>query len=265
MKESDISPLSLLAIEAALQAGGELKKGFNTSYSISSKPGRHNLVTEYDTLAEEIILSKIKKEFPDHSLLAEESGEKISSSKITWIVDPLDGTVNFAHGIPIFSVSIAAAYENEILCGVVYNPITQELFTAQKNKGSFLNGKPLKVSATQSLQEAFLATGFPYNLEENPLGCIHQLMHALKQGLPVRRLGSAALDLSYTAAGRFDGYWEASLQPWDLAAGKLIVEEAGGKITDYAGKPCNSKEAGSVVASNGVLHVSMLQLLKEKS
>lgn len=265
MKDSDISPLSLLAVQAALQAGDELKRGFNTSYSISSKPGRHNLVTEYDTLAEEIILSKIMKEFPDHGLLAEESGAKTSSSKITWIVDPLDGTVNFAHGIPVFSVSIAAAYGNEILCGVVYHPITGELFTAQKDKGSFLNGKPLRVSATKALQEAFLATGFPYNLEENPLGCINQLMHALKQGLPVRRLGSAALDLSYTAAGRFDGYWEVSLQPWDLAAGKIIVEEAGGKVTDYEGLPRNIKEASSVVASNGLLHASMLQLLKEKS
>lgn len=262
MIESDIYHFSFLAIQAALDAGEELKRGFSTAYSITSKPGKHNLVTYYDTLAEEIILSKIKKEFPDHSLLAEESGEESGSSTITWIVDPLDGTVNFAHNIPVFSVSIAATKGNDVLCGVVYHPITGELFVAQKNKGSFLNGKKLKVSQVAHLTDSFLATGFPYNLEENPHGCINQLNAVLHQGLPVRRLGSAALDLCYTAAGRFDAYWEVSLQPWDLAAGLLIVQEAGGSVTTYTGEPCLVKKAGSVVATNTLLHSSALKMLK---
>jgi myo-inositol-1(or 4)-monophosphatase len=258
----DISQFSFVAIQAALRAGEELKRGFQTSYSITTKPGKHNLVTDYDTLAEEIILSMIHKEYPDHSVLAEESGEELKSSTVTWIVDPLDGTVNFAHNIPVFSVSIAAAIENEVVCGVVYQPITGELFVAEKNKGSFLNGQPLKVSSVSSLDDSFLATGFPYNLNENPLGCIEHLLSVLRKGLPVRRLGSAALDLSYLAAGRYDGYWEVSLQPWDMAAGKLIVEEAGGKITDYKGQALNVKRPSAVVATNGKLHHSILGMLK---
>jgi myo-inositol-1(or 4)-monophosphatase len=258
----DISQFSFVAIQAALRAGQELKHGFQTSYSITTKPGKHNLVTHYDTLAEEIILSMIHKEFPDHSVLAEESGEDFKSSTVTWIVDPLDGTVNFAHNIPVFSVSIAAVVQNEVVCGVIYQPITGELFIAEKNKGAFLNGKPLGVSSVSNLDDSFLATGFPYNLNENPLGCIEHLLSVLRKGLPVRRLGSAALDLSYLAAGRYDGYWEVSLQPWDMAAGKLIVEEAGGKITDYQGNPLNVKMPTSVVATNGILHDSILSMLK---
>ena len=206
----------------------------------------------------------IHKEFSDHSILAEESGESLKSGSVTWIIDPLDGTVNFAHNIPVFSVSIAAAVDNEVVCGVIYQPITGELFVAEKNKGSFLNGNPLKVSTVSSLDDSFLATGFPYNLNENPLGCIEHLLTVLKKGLPVRRLGSAALDLGYLAAGRYDGYWEVSLQPWDMAAGKLIVEEAGGKITDYQGKGLNVKKPSSVVASNRLLHDSILAMLKEE-
>jgi len=260
----DISRFSFVAIQAALRAGEELKRGFQTSYSITTKPGKHNLVTHYDTLAEEVILSIIHKEFPDHGVLAEESGEDLKSSTVTWIVDPLDGTVNFAHNIPVFSVSIAAVLQNEVVCGVIYQPITKELFVGEKNKGSFLNGKPLKVSSVSNLDDSFLATGFPYNLNENPLGCIEHLLSVLRKGLPVRRLGSAALDLSYLAAGRYDGYWEVSLQPWDMAAGKLIVEEAGGKITDYHGKDLNVKQPSSVVATNGLLHDSILSILKVK-
>ena len=229
----DISQFSFLSIQAALRAGDELKRGFQTSYSITTKPGKHNLVTYYDTLAEEIILSMIHKEFSDHSILAEESGESLKSGSVTWIIDPLDGTVNFAHNIPVFSVSIAAAVDNEVVCGVIYQPITGELFVAEKNN-------------------------------ENPLGCIEHLLTVLKKGLPVRRLGSAALDLGYLAAGRYDGYWEVSLQPWDMAAGKLIVEEAGGKITDYQGKGLNVKKPSSVVASNRLLHDSILAMLKEE-
>jgi myo-inositol-1(or 4)-monophosphatase len=262
---SEQTHFSFIAIQCALHAGAELKKGFNSTFSISSKPGRHNLVTHYDLLSEEMILSKISKEFPDHNILAEESGETSKSSSVTWIIDPLDGTVNFAHNIPVFSVSIAAVENNNVLCGVVYQPMTEELFVAEKGKGAYLNGRLLKVSQTQKLSDAFLATGFPYNLEENPMGCIEHLTDVLHKGLPVRRLGSAALDLSYTAAGRFDAYWEVSLQPWDLAAGKLIVEEAGGKVSDYQGKDRNVYQASSVVASNTLLHPDILNILKAKA
>ncbi|NDD58089.1 MAG: inositol monophosphatase [Chlamydiae bacterium] len=254
--------LSFIAIQATLSAAEELKKGFTSTLQVDSKPGRHNLVTQYDLLSEEILLRWISKEFPDHNVLAEESGEHRKTSNITWIIDPLDGTVNFAHGIPHFCISVAACIENEIVSAVVYQPLTHEMFFAEKGKGAFLNGKPLRVSSVSTLDEAIVATGFPYNVDENPLNCIDQVYKALKAGIPVRRLGSAALDLCYTAAGKFDAYWEAILQPWDLAAGKLIVEEAQGKVTDYSGNPIDIFKKGSVLATNRALHNPMLNFLQ---
>ncbi len=252
--------LSYVAIQAALQAGALLRRGFGTSFEISSKPGRQNLVTEYDKLAESTIISAISRFFPDHGFLAEEGGEKKGTS-IVWVIDPLDGTVNFAHNVPLFSVSIAACTEKETLCGVVYQPMTNELFVAEKDNGAFLNGSPLRVSTTDNLENALCATGFPYNVHENPMHCIDRLATLLHEGAAIRRLGSAALDLSYVAAGRFDTYWEVTLQPWDMAAGKLIVEEAGGKVTHYDGSPRGIYEAGPLLATNGLLHKQMLKYL----
>jgi myo-inositol-1(or 4)-monophosphatase len=260
---SEIAHYLLVATDCAMLAADELIEGFQTSYTITSKPGKHNLVTAYDKSSEYLITSRIKKEFPKHSILAEEGGLTDLSSDVTWVIDPLDGTVNFAHGIPIFSISIAVAVKGDIVCGVIYQPITKELFTAQKDQGSFLNGKRLQVSKTDTLENAILATGFPYNVNENPLRCIDQLSSILHKGLPVRRLGSAAIDLAYTAAGRFDAYWEASLEPWDIAAGQLILQEAGGSLTDYHGNNRDFQSKSSVLASNGLLHRQMKQVLQE--
>lgn len=246
-----------VAIEAAQKAGALLRQGLGTTFQISQKSGKHNLVTEYDHAAEKAIIETILGHFPSHGILAEESGPA-KKGDILWIIDPLDGTVNFAHGIPVFSVSIAATQGEEILCSVVYQPITEELFTAEKGKGAHLNGEQLRVSTISDLNQAFLATGFPYNVDQNPLHCIDTFSHMTKKGIPIRRLGSAAIDLAYVAAGRFDAYWEVSLEPWDLAGGKLLVEEAGGKVTDYQGRPRSPLARGPVLATNGHLKVELL-------
>ncbi len=245
-----------VAIEAAEKAGALLRQGLGTNFKISNKSGKHNLVTEYDLAAEKAIIETISTHFPTHGFLAEESGQG-KKGDILWIIDPLDGTVNFAHGIPVFSVSIAATQGEEILCGVVYQPITNELFTAEKGKGAYLNGHRLHVTETTDINAAFLATGFPYNVDKNPLHCIDTFSHMTKKGIPIRRLGSAAIDLAYVAAGRFDAYWEVSLQPWDLAGGKLLVEEAGGRVTDYSGNPRPLLGTGPVLATNGHLKLEL--------
>ncbi|MBS0615510.1 MAG: inositol monophosphatase [Verrucomicrobia bacterium] len=246
-----------VAVDAAEKAGKLLRKGLGTSFQISKKSGKHNLVTEYDHASEKIIIETILKAFPSHGILAEESGPS-KTGEILWIIDPLDGTVNFAHGIPVFSVSIAATRGEEILCGVVYQPITEELFTAEKGKGAFFNGQKMQVTDTTDINAAFLATGFPYNVDQNPLHCIDTFSNMTKKGIPIRRLGSAAIDLAYVAAGRFDAYWEVSLEPWDLAGGKLLVEEAGGKVTDYEGRPRSLRERGPILATNGRLKLELV-------
>lgn len=260
---NDQSQYCFIAVQAALKAGELLRFGFNTTYKVFSKPGLHNLVTDFDLAAEKCISEMIHEHFPTHSILAEEGGEKKNpQSMVTWVIDPLDGTVNFAHNIPFFSVSIGVCDGHEVLCGVVYQPMTHELFIAEKGKGAYLNGKRLQVSATEHLKDAILATGFPYNLKENPLRCIDTFSKiASSLGVPIRRLGSAALDLSYVAAGRFDGFWEVELQPWDLAAGKLMIEEAGGKVSHYDGKTRSIFTSGTLLASNGQIHEKMIDLL----
>jgi len=249
-----------VAIQAALEAGKLLRKGFGTSLQIINKPGHHNLVTQYDYASEAHIFSFLMKKFPSHGFFGEERGQS-KEGDVLWIVDPLDGTVNFAHNIPVFCVSIAAFFQGEVRIGCIYQPMTEELFWAEKGEGAFLNGMPLKVTSTPCLEEAFLTTGFPYNLEEDPLHCIETFSRLTKRGIPIRRLGSAAIDLSYVAAGRFDGYWEVSLQPWDFAAGKLLVEEAGGVVTRYDGAPLNLLEANPLLAAGPSLHLSMQRAL----
>jgi myo-inositol-1(or 4)-monophosphatase len=250
-----------VAIQVAMQAGDLLKKGFGTTYEISSKAGMHNLVTFYDKASEEMIFSALQKRFPTHGFVGEEQGQT-KKGDVMWIVDPLDGTVNFAHGVPMFSVSIAAAIGNEVVAGCVFQPMTNELFWAEKGKGSFLNGAQLQVTKRTSLKEVMLATGFPYNVNENPYHCIDTFLKLQKQGIPIRRLGSAAIDLSYVAAGRYDAYWEVNLQPWDFAAGMLIVHEAGGKVTLFDGSPCDLTQQGTILSSNGLLHPLMMEELK---
>ncbi|MCE2754610.1 MAG: inositol monophosphatase [Ignavibacteriae bacterium] len=238
------------AIDAAQKAGKVLKEGFGTDYTISSKSQIHDLVTEYDHKSEAIIIETIRSSFPNHQILTEESGHHASDGDIIWIIDPLDGTVNFAHGIPFFCVSIAAIQRSDILCGVIYSPMTEELFSAEKNGGAFLNGQSYKVTQQNSLLHSFLVTGFPYSVKENPLHCIEHFAHIVGMGIPIRRLGSAALDLAYVAVGRFDGFWEVALQPWDMAAGALLVKEAGGIVIDYSGNDLNVMQSSSIIAGN---------------
>lgn len=257
----DIHKLLDHAIEASRIAGAILMEGFGKPLSIQSKEGIHNLVTEYDTRSEAAIIEYFHRVTPGATVLAEESGQQLGDNELAWIIDPLDGTVNFAHGIPIFCVSIAATFRGEIVCGVVYNPVSNELFTATLGGGAFLGSVPLHVSNTTSLMDAILVTGFPYNVVENPLRCIDQFTAVVRKGLPVRRLGSAALDLAYTAAGRFDAYWESILQPWDMAAGVLLVTEAGGRITRYHNAPF-VLSAGSIIASNNLVHEELASLLE---
>lgn len=256
--------LCIAAIQAALEAGELLSRGFGTTFAVSSKEeGRQNLVTEYDKASEKLILEKLRKAVPSSSFLAEESGaSQGKEEEVLWIVDPLDGTVNFAHNLPFFSVSIGAMVKGQVVAGVVYQPILRELFVAEKGKGATLNGKRLQVTTTKSRDNAVIATGFPYNAEEDPLGCIEALSRVLHKGFHIRRVGSAALDLSYVAAGRLDAYWEVSLQPWDMAAGMLIVQEAGGKVTDYYGKPIDVRKSSSLLATNGHIHQTIHELIK---
>ncbi len=257
------SELTFVAIQAALSAGTLLRHGFDTEFEIGSKEGIQNLVTEFDTAAEKNIIESIFEHFPDHAILAEESGEtQKGKSTVTWIIDPLDGTVNFAHNIPIFTVSIAAAIDNHVVSGVVYQPMTHELFFAEKGKGAYLNGKRLFVSKNDRFEKAIMATGFPYDVDKNPLSCIDRFTKMQATGVPMRRLGSAALDLSYLAAGRFDVFWEVGLNSWDMAAGKLLVEEAGGKVTHWNGLPHKIFGYDTILATNGLLHQKMLEHLK---
>lgn len=261
----DISHISFVAIQIALKAGNLLKKGFGSVFEIQNKEGKHNLVTEYDLLSEKMILNMIHEHFPDHRCLSEECGKiKGTSKEYQWIIDPLDGTVNFAHSIPMFAVSIGVTKGTEVVCGVVYQPMTNELFIAEKNKGAFLNGIKLTVSKTSSLENAFLATGFPYNIDQNPQNSIEKLGKLLHMGIPIRRIGVASIDLSYVAAGRFDGFFEIGLKPWDCAAAKLLIEEAGGKLTTWINKPFDILSDEPIVATNSLIHSQLTDILRQE-
>ncbi|HEY2809857.1 MAG TPA: inositol monophosphatase family protein [Rhabdochlamydiaceae bacterium] len=259
------SALTIVAINAALKAGELLRNGFYTHFRISYKEGMHNLVTECDHAAEESIISSILNHFPSHSILAEESGEKhTQKSDVLWIVDPLDGTVNFAHRIPFFAVSIGVAVKEELLSGVVYCPTLGELFIAEKGKGAYLNGTRLSISSTAQLLRAFIATGFPYNVDINPQHCIDRYAQMQHKGVPVRRMGSAALDLAYVAAGRYDAFWELNLKPWDTSAGTLLVEEAGGTVSQYSGEKYHFLSDQTLLATNGHVHQAMIEHLNQR-
>jgi myo-inositol-1(or 4)-monophosphatase len=248
----------------AIQAGGvELKKFFNNKFKISHKDGVNNLVTEADHAAEAAIISVIKTNFPDHQILAEETGQHINDSNYKWIIDPIDGTVNFAHGIPLCSVAIGIEKDGEIIMGSVYAPVLDELYFAEKGKGAFLNDQKICVSEETSVLKACLVTGFPYtyiNMSNGPLDVFGRL---IKKGIPVRRLGSACIDLCWVACGRFDGFYEHKLEPWDSAAGYLIVEEAGGKVTDHDGKKFSIYQH-RILATNGKIHDELLKWVRDE-
>lgn len=251
-------------IESALKAGKILKEGFGTTFKISSKDGKNNLVTEYDNLSEKIIIENISKKFSNHKFLAEESGRTGNSNinDVIWVIDPLDGTVNFAHNLPIFSISIAAEINGTLHCGIIYQPILDELFIAEKGKGAWLNGEKIVVSNSDDLDYSFLVTGFPYNVNQNPCNCIDHFISIILKGIPVRRLGSAALDLAYVACGRFDGFWEINLNPWDVAAGVVLIQEAGGIVTQYNKQPF-SLSSQSILATNGKIHNQVSEVLSK--
>ncbi len=260
-KEPSLSELTLIAIEAALNAGNLLRYGFGTHIKVKSKEGRHNLVTEYDIKAEKEIIDFIQKNVPNSEFLAEESGISGKKGPLIWIIDPLDGTVNFAHQIPVFAVSIGIEQNGVMTAGVVFQPITHELFVAEHGLGAFFNGKKISVSKVSTLQDSILATGFPYNLAENPHHCIDHFIDILRAGIPIRRLGAAALDFAYTASGRFEGFFEVALSPWDCAAGKLILEEAGGQISQWDGSPFDIRSRRTLLATNRLVHAEAVSLL----
>lgn len=245
----------------AVQAGAaQLQHYFNGTFSISHKEGVNNLVTEADHASEKSIIDVIKAAYPDHFILSEETGEIKSSSEYKWIIDPIDGTVNFAHGIPLCCVSIAVEKAGEMILGAVYNPNMNEMFFAEKGKGAFLNDKLIKVSKQNSVLKSCLVTGFPYTYLEMPNGPIQVFEKLIKQGIPVRRLGSAAIDLCWVAAGRFDGFYEHYLQAWDSAAGFLMVQEAGGRVTDFANEKYSPYQP-HILATNGMIHEELRSYL----
>ena len=257
----DVSSLLGDIITIAREAGMLLASGFGTTFSVDSKSGRHNLVTEYDVKCELLLRDRLGKLLPGSGFLGEEGGGTLPDAQAQWIVDPLDGTVNFAHGIPIFCVSIALVVDNVIQAGVIYQPLLDEMFWAVRGKGAWLNEKRLGVSSSSDVMGSLLVTGFPYNVQDNPEHCIDQFASIVRHGIPVRRLGSAALDLAYVAAGRFDGFWEVRLHPWDMAAGVLLVEEAGGRVTHYSGREFVLSH-DSIVATNGHIHDELTQWLE---
>jgi myo-inositol-1(or 4)-monophosphatase len=249
------------AIDTAREAGHILLEKFGRITQITKK-GDINLVTEADLASEALIIERIKSHHPKHEILAEEAGKAviIGDSVWKWIVDPLDGTTNYAHGYPCFCVTLALEHDGEIVVGVTFDPTRDELFSTEKGEGASLNGRRMRVSATEKLGDALVVTGFPYDFKSKPDFARH-LTDFLFHSRGVRRDGSAAIDMAYVACGRYDGFWEEGLNPWDVAAGKLLIEEAGGQVTYYDGSPF-SIYSPPICASNGTIHSQMLDVLR---
>ena len=258
-----LPPLYLATAIAAVTRAGETQlASFGTDLRIDKK-GAIDLVTEIDLRIEREFRTMIAERFPDHSVLGEEFasiGDREATPAYCWVFDPVDGTTNYAHGLPIFCSSLALEINGEIAVGAVYDPTRRELFTAERGHGAWLNGRPLAVSSSETLLDSLLVTGFHYGIQRDPEELVSLFREFIAKARAVRRLGSAALDLCYVAASRFDGYWESKIQPWDVAAGALIVEEAGGRVTTTAGEPFRSR-AGSVLATNGRIHDLMLEII----
>lgn len=248
-----------VAKEAARAGGRILMEMLGNSHDIVKK-GPIDLVTEADLAAEKRVLEILGQRFPGDAVLSEEAGKREAPSHRTWLVDPLDGTTNYAHGFPFFAVSIALEIEAEVVLGVVYNPLMEEFFEAEKGKGALLNGQSIRVSETAALSDSLLATGFPYDVHQGPEKVMGLLEKMIMRAQGVRRLGSAALDLCYVAAGRLDGFWEQDLKPWDTGAGEIIVKEAGGRITDFFGN-AYTPYLHTLTASNGRIHEAMVDVL----
>jgi len=258
----EFDTLTQIAIQAARQGGAILLDYAQKGFQIHKKEQAINLVTEADLRSEEAIIQTIRHAYPEHQILSEEQGmQDIPTYPIKWIIDPLDGTTNFAHGFPMYNVSIGVEYEGTCIIGVVYDPTRDELFLAQTGKGSTLNGTPIHVSATPKLNEALLVTGFAYDVHTATDNNLKEFCAFTLRTRGMRRTGTAAIDLCYIASSRFDGFWELQLNPWDTAAGKVILEEAGGTVTNYAGEPY-SIYGNTIIASNGNIHQEMIEVLR---
>jgi myo-inositol-1(or 4)-monophosphatase len=272
IEKTVLSGIEALLLQLVCKAGRLLKNRIATKHHIVFK-SEIDIVTEMDHMVEDLFLRTIAKKYPEHDVLSEEMIEstgqeypKTPAPKgiVRWIVDPLDGTTNYAHGLPHFAVSAGIEYQGEIVMGAVYNPMLRELFFAKKGKGAFLNGKRIKVSGLKRFRQALLATGFPYDLKTSKINNFTEFKYISEHCQAVRRAGSASLDLCNVACGRFDGFWEYKLKPWDVAAAALIITEAGGKITNFSGRGLNIY-GGSFVATNGELHTTLVRAVKTGS
>lgn len=254
------------AIQTARDAGRLLAARFGRSLRVSNK-SEIDLVTESDLASERLIIDRIKTHYPRHAILAEESGANAptgdgAQSEWRWVIDPLDGTTNYTHGYPCFCVSMGLEYKGRPHLGVIYDPIRDEMFSAERGLGASLNGKRIQVSQNPTLSSALLCTGFPYDVRERSEFARH-FTNFIMNAQGVRRDGAAALDLAYVAAGRFDGFWEEGLKPWDVAAGVLMIEEAGGRVSNYRGEPFDI-QTPPILASNGLIHEEMMRILAIK-
>jgi myo-inositol-1(or 4)-monophosphatase len=249
-------------IEIAKEAGHIIREGFGQTLDIEFKTNESNLVTQIDKASEKRIIDYVNKEFPTHRILAEESGESKNTSEYLWVIDPLDGTTNFAHGFPIFSVSIGVQRNGLTIAGVVYDVMKDIVYSAESGSGAYANNKRINVSTNAKLQRALLVTGFPYNIADNPEHAFERFIALTKASRGMRRLGSAAIDFCYVANGVFDGFWEVYLHPWDICAGKLILEEAGGIVTDFRSEPINIF-SNKILATNKHIHNQMVEVINK--
>ncbi len=261
--EADLNAVSCFISHVAQQAGDLLMTYFRGEFGIEAKndvTSDIDIVTDADRASEDLILEALGKEFPDHDIVSEETPLEIHGSKWRWLVDPLDGTVNFAHGFPAFCVSIALMEAGELVAGIVYDPLRKERFWATRGGGAFVNEHTIRVSSATALNRSLVATGFPYDRSTSPDNNVAEFSRVITHVQGMRRAGSAAMDLAYVAGGRLDGFWELKLKPWDQAAGMLLVSEAGGRVTDRYGMPC-PVDTLSVVATNGRIHELLLGLI----
>lgn len=247
----------------AVKSGAEqLSYYFYRTYKVYNKDGVNNPVTEGDKASEKAIIDVITSTFPNHSILSEEVGAISTDSEYKWIIDPIDGTINFSQGIPICAVSVGVEYKEDIIMGAVYNPLMNELFFAERGRGAYLNDNPIHVSQKNDFEKCCFVTGFPYKYLDEPNGPLQIFEKLIRKGIAVRRLGSAALDLCWTAAGRFEGFYEHQLNAWDTAAGKIILQEAGGRLSNLQGNPFDIYAPG-LIATNGLVHDELLKLINE--
>ena len=251
-----------VAEETAREAAKVLLENLGKVKEIEFK-AKNSLVTEVDKLSEKIIISNIKKNFPAHDIFAEESGKDLSDSDYLWLIDPIDGTTNYAHAYPFFSISIALEVKGEVIAGLVYDPVKDEMFTAEKGKGAFLNGEPISVSKSDEINHSHLCTGFMHEVEWMVEANIRHFGNFIRRARAVRRDGSAALDLCYVACGRFDGFWELGLNPWDTAAAVLIVKEAGGHLCKFNGDAYSIYDK-EILATNSIIDEQMMEILSLK-